>query len=94
MYDGGTQTTMCPSLAELSEPGAVRISSAEASKLGVESGTTVRLISQRASVEGPVLVDDRVASGIAAVAHNHAGLDVRSLIDMNELVTDIRIETV
>jgi NADH-quinone oxidoreductase subunit G len=94
MYDGGTLTAMCPSIAELSDPGAVRISAAEASKLGVESGATVRLISQRASVEGPVVIDDRVAPGIAAVAHNHAGLDVRSLIDMNELVTDIRIETV
>jgi NADH-quinone oxidoreductase subunit G len=94
MYDGGTQTTMCPSIAELSKPGAVRISSTEASKLGVRDGAIVRISSQRASVEGPVLIDDRVASGIAAVAHNHVGLDIRSLIDMNELVTDVRIETV
>jgi NADH-quinone oxidoreductase subunit G len=94
MYDRGTRTTMCPSIAELSDRGAVRISAAEASKLGVESGATVRLSSQRSSIEGLVVIDDRVASGIAAVAHNHAGLDVRSLIDMNELVTDIRIETV
>ncbi|MFB0927905.1 MAG: NADH-quinone oxidoreductase subunit NuoG [Acidimicrobiales bacterium] len=94
MYDGGTQTTMCPSIAELSKPGAVRISSTEASKLGVRDGAIVRISSQRASVEGPVVIDDRVASGIAAVAHNHVGLDIRSLIDMNELVTDVRIETV
>jgi len=94
MYDGGTQTTMCPSIADLSAPGAIRINTAEAAKLGVVTGVTVRLSSQRASVEGPVLVDDSIASGIVAVAHNHAGLDVRSLIDMNELVTDIRIETV
>ena len=94
MYDGGIQTTMCPSIAELSKPGAVRISSTEASKLGVRDGAIVRISSQRASVEGPVVIDDRVASGIAAVAHNHVGLDIRSLIDMNELVTDVRIETV
>lgn len=94
MYDDGTQTRMCPSIAELSAPGAIRIGPAEASKLGVDTGATVRLSSQRASVEGPVLIDDSIAAGIAAVAHNHAGLDVRSLIDMNELVTDIRIETV
>ena len=82
------------SIADLAEPGAVRIGPAEAAKLGVESGATVRISSQRASVEGPVLVDDRIAGGVAAVAHNHAGLDARSLVEMSELVTDVRIETV
>jgi predicted molibdopterin-dependent oxidoreductase YjgC len=94
MYDGGTQTTMCESIAGLSDDGAVRISPAEASKLGVDTGATVRLSSQRASVEGKVIVDDHISAGVAAVAHNHAGLDVRSLIAIGDLVTDIRIETV
>lgn len=93
MYDGGTQTTMCPSIADLAVAGAVRINPIEAAKLGVDSGTTVRISSQRASVEGPVEIDNGIAPGVAAVAHNHAGLDVRSLIDMSELVTDVRIET-
>ena len=93
MYDGGTQTAMCPSIAGLAVAGAVRINPVEAAKLGVDSGTTVRVSSQRASVEGPVVVDDRIAPGVAAVTHNLAGLDARSLIDMSELVTDVRIET-
>jgi len=94
MYDAGTQTTMCESIAELSDDGAVRIHASEAARLGVAHGETVRLTSQRASVEGPVVIDDRISKGIAAVAHNHDGLDVRSLIDRDQLVTDIRIETV
>jgi len=94
MYDGGTQTTMCESIAGLASPGAVRVHSSEASRLGVNDGDTVRLSSQRATVEGPLLIDDRVSKGVAAVAHNHSGLDARSLIDRDALVTDIRIETV
>jgi len=93
MYDRGTQTMMCESIADLADDGAVRLNPTEASRLGVDTGTTVRMSSQRASVEGKVIVDDRVAPGVAAVAHNHAGLDVRSLVDMRAPVTDIRIET-
>jgi NADH-quinone oxidoreductase subunit G len=94
MYDGGTQTAMCESIADLAAPGAIRIHSSEASRLGVADGETVKVTSQRASVSGPVLIDDSVAAGVAAVAHNHPGLDVRPLVAMDELVTDIRIETV
>jgi len=93
MYDQGTQTAMCASIAGLATPGAVRISPLMAARLGIDSGETVRLSSTRASVEGPVTVDDRIPADVAAVAHNHDGLDVRSLIDPESLVTDIRIET-
>lgn len=93
LYDRGTQTTACESLAGLAEGGVVRISRGDASRLGVDNGTTVRLSSKRASVEGRIEIDERVARGVAAVAHNRAGLDVRSLVEMGELVTDVRIET-
>jgi len=94
MYDNGTQIAMCESIADLVTPGAVRINQSEAARLGVVDGATVRLSSQKASVEGPVQIDDRIASGVAAVAHNHPGLDARTLVAIDELVTDIRIETV
>lgn len=94
MYDCGTQTAHCPSIAPLAPDGAVRINSHEAARLGVEQGSMVRLSSKRASVECQVSVDDRIARGNAAVAHNHRGLDVRSLIGTDEMVTDVRIETV
>ena len=93
LYDQGTQTSACGSLAGLAAPGAVRINPAEARRLGVDDGTIVRISSKRATVEGTVKIDDAVARGVAAVAHNHAGLDVRSLVEMGELVTDVRIET-
>ena len=38
-------------------------------------------------------IRDRVAKNIAAASHNHPGLDVRTLIEMHEPVTDVRIET-
>jgi len=94
MYDGGTQTAMCESIADQADDGAVRLHPTEAARLGVAKGDTVRLTSPKASIQGPVAVDDRVAPGIAAVAHNHAGVDARALIDIGALVTDVRIETV
>ena len=94
MYDAGTQTAMCPSIADQATAGAVRINSTEAAKLGVSDGSSVRLSSERASIEGSIIVDDRIANGVAAVAHNHDGLDARPLVDRAAPVTDIRIETV
>jgi predicted molibdopterin-dependent oxidoreductase YjgC len=93
MYDCGTLTAACPSLVPLSAPGRVRLNGHEGRRLGVTDGSMVRLSSKRASVEGRIVIDDRVGRGIAAVAHNHDGLDVRSLVEMGELVTDVRIET-
>jgi NADH-quinone oxidoreductase subunit G len=94
MYDMGTQTAHCQSIDQLAPDGVVRINSHEASRLGIGGGARVRLSSKRASVECNVSVDDRIARGTAAVAHNHPGLDVRSLIEMGDPVTDVRIETV
>jgi len=94
MYDNGTQLTMCESIASLAAPGAVRLNPSDSARLGVADGAMVRISSSRASVEAPVVVDERVSKGVAAVAHNHHGVDVRSLVEIGELVTDIRIETV
>ncbi len=93
MYDHGTLTLSAPSLAPLAAPGSVRLHPSDANALGVVDGSAVRLSSKRASVEGPVVVDARVARGVAAIAHNHAGLDARALIELDAPVTDIRIET-
>jgi len=93
MYDAGTLLSACPSLAPLAAPGAIRLNTVDASRLGVTRGSSVRMSSKRASVEGQVIVDDRVARGVATVAHNHPGLDARSLVDLGELVTEVRVET-
>ena len=39
MYDAGTQTTMCTSIADQATDGGIRINSTEASKLGVSDGS-------------------------------------------------------
>ena len=94
MYDQGTQTAHCPSIDQLAPDGVVRINSHEANRLGIGGGARVRLSSKRASIECDVAIDDRIARGTATVAHNHPGLDVRSLIELGDPVTDVRIETV
>jgi len=93
MYDGGTQTTMCESIAHLVDDGAVRLNSTDAARLGVASGATVRMSSAKSSMDAPIVIDDRVAVGVAAIAHNHPGVDGRSHVDLGQLVTDVRIET-
>ncbi len=93
MYDSGTQTAACQSLAPLAADGAVRLNPGDAGRLGVVDGVTVRISSKRASVEGPVIVDERISRGVAAIAHNHPGLDARSLVDREQTITDVRVET-
>lgn len=93
MYDQGSGTSASPSLARLVDPGSVRMHPSDASRLGVADGSMVRISSPRASFEAPVKVDGRVARGVLAVAHNHPGVDARCLIERDEMVTDVRIET-
>ena len=72
--------------------GALRISPADANKLGVEDGGRVRVTTKRGSVEVPVEISDRMQAGHVSLpngmgtdATDDTGALVRSGVALNEL---------
>jgi NADH-quinone oxidoreductase subunit G len=94
LYDLGINTQMSPSLAGLARGTRVHLHPVDAERLGVRTGSSVRLSTERGSLTVDVVVDDGVVRWTAWVPFNQPGGNVSSLLDSTRLVTDARIETV
>jgi predicted molibdopterin-dependent oxidoreductase YjgC len=62
-------------------------------RIGVADGDRVRVTSARGTVELPLAADRSTAQGTAFLAVNRHGPGASELIDPNEPVTDLRVET-
>jgi predicted molibdopterin-dependent oxidoreductase YjgC len=62
-------------------------------RIGVADGDRVRVTSARGTVELPLTADRATQQGTAFLAVNRAGPGASELIDPNEPVTDLRVET-
>jgi NADH-quinone oxidoreductase subunit G len=92
LYDAGTGISHCDSSAGLAPAATVRLSPADASPVGIESGTRVTVSSAHGSVTLPAVLDDGVPKGSAVVLHNLSGADAGLLVDAGDVVVDIRVE--
>jgi len=92
MYDGATGTDNCPSLRELSPPNEVRLHPLDFESLAVGEGTVVTLVSARGRLDLPVVADDGVVRGAAAVLANVPDATVNHLLSSSSPVTDVRLE--
>jgi anaerobic selenocysteine-containing dehydrogenase len=62
-------------------------------RIGVADGDRVRVTSARGTVELPLASDRSTPQGTAFLAVNRQGPGASELIDPNEPVTDLRVET-
>ena len=62
-------------------------------RIGVADGTRVRVTSARSTVELPIVADRGTQQGTAVLAVNRTGPGASELVDPNEPVTDLRVET-
>jgi NADH-quinone oxidoreductase subunit G len=92
LYDRAIGTAMSPSLAKLSIGAGARVHSLDLPRVGVDSGTDVKLISSTGSVVLPLIADDSVQRGTIWAPFNMAGADITDLVDAGAAVTDVRIE--
>lgn len=92
MYDDGVALRHSPSSAGLGRIAEVRLSPADFDKLGVESGSVVKLASSRGYLLAPVKLDAGVPVGSAVVPFSVDGWGANQLIDGDEAVTDVRVE--
>jgi len=81
-----------PHLAGLARPAGLRVNPQELERLGVASGQPVHLTSARATVTVPVVADPGVPRGTASLPFNAGTPGAAELIDVSEVVTDIRLE--
>lgn len=97
MYDQGTLVTQAAHLAPLATPagaGAARLNPADLARLGVESGTTVKVSGSRGQLMVPAVADDGVPKGTVAFVHDAATGGAFALVEPDRSVTDVHVETV
>jgi NADH-quinone oxidoreductase subunit G len=92
LYDRGTLVQHSPSLAGLAGTTALRINPSDFDRLGVPSGTPVRIETAKGSHTLEVVPDPAVLKGTAVVGFNLGGIVASELIDATVPVNDLRLE--
>jgi NADH-quinone oxidoreductase subunit G len=93
LYDQGTLLQKSPSLAALLPGTVLRVSSYDFDRMGVAEGARVRVTTPKGEVQATIGVDPGVPRGSAAVYVNQPGIRIADLIDANQRVTDLRIDS-
>ena len=92
LYDRGTMLVESPSSAALAPGSVALLNPADAAPLGVEEGSRIRLISASGSISIPTVPDESVPKGSVLVHHDLEGADPRELVDISDVVCDVRVE--
>ena len=93
LWDAGTGVSHSPSLRHLAEEPTLKVHPGDLQRLGVSSGTAVRVISTRTTETLLAVADDTILRGTAVLPFNQPGGGANRFIDATALVNDIRIET-
>ncbi len=93
LYDQGTIVQSGNHLAGLAPGTSVRVSPYDFDRLGVAPGDTVSVRSPRTTLMMPIHADSGVSRGTAAVVLNQADYRVSELMNIADVVTELRIET-
>jgi len=92
LYDHGEMLERSESLVGLSRTPTVGISTGDAERLGVTSGTPLVVRGERWSITLPARVSTGVPRGSAHLVHRLADSDPIALLDSGELACDVRVE--
>ncbi|MCY3786939.1 MAG: NADH-quinone oxidoreductase subunit NuoG [bacterium] len=92
MYDRGTVTSNCPSLASLARPSKLRLNPRDFERLGCGADELLRVSSPAGTITVTAAGDDRVPPAVAALAVNAGDADPGELIDIDAAVCEIRVE--
>ena len=94
LYDRGTMVAAAPSLAGQATSGSLVANPTDLQRLGVGSGTRVKVTSSRGSIQAPVEPDASVPEGTAVLLWNQGDPSPTALVDAETSVTEVRVETV
>lgn len=93
LYDDGVTVACSPSLSVLERQPIARVSPRERGRLGVDDGAAVRLVTGHGSITVPVVADATVPEGVVLLPFNVGDPGAADLIDAEQPVTDVRVET-
>ncbi|HEX9260469.1 MAG TPA: molybdopterin-dependent oxidoreductase, partial [Acidimicrobiales bacterium] len=93
LYDAGAAVAQSPSLAALAPGAALTLHPLDLDRLGVAAGASVKVISPRTTITMPVQSSTTVPRGIAWVAFNQPNVAIADMLDVDEAITDVRVET-
>lgn len=93
LYDDSVLVRRSPALSGLIPGTVLRVNDYDFGRLGVAEGSEVSISTARATISLPVHVDRTVPRGSAVIYFNQPPAHVSSLIDANQRVTDVRIES-
>ena len=93
LYDDGVALRTSDHLAKLAPGAILHLNDTDANRLGVTSGTHLKVSNAKGSLTLPAVADAGVPKGVARLAFNQPGLSAGTLIDANALVTDVTVET-
>ena len=93
LYDNAVGTSKSPSLAHLAPGSHVHLHPLDVERVGSTDGADVKVTSKRASMVFSVVADRTVVRGTAWVPFNQPGPSISELIDSNDVVTDVRVES-
>jgi len=93
LYDNAVGTSKSPSLAHLASGSHLHLHPLDVERVGSTDGADVKVTSRRASMVFKVVADDTVVRGSAWVPFNQPGPSIGELIDSNDVVTDLRVES-
>jgi NADH-quinone oxidoreductase subunit G len=93
LYDAGRLVEHSPSLAGLGVETVLKVASADAQRLGVTNGESVKLTGERGSITVTIQATRGVAPGVGVLAFAADGRGAAELIDVHAPVTDVRVET-
>jgi NADH-quinone oxidoreductase subunit G len=94
LYDNGRLVSESPALTRVRRPFRLHVNPQEMLRLGVETGTEVKVTSTRGSQVIPIESDAGVPMGIARLDFSADGAGAAALIDATTAVTDLRVETI
>ncbi len=93
LYDEGTLLEHCPSMVGLADRARVELNPYDLDRLGVGDGGDARLVAKAGRLVLPAVADPAVPRGVASVTFRSPGADVGTIIDADDLVTDVRVDT-
>ena len=94
LYDNGRLVSESPVLTRVRRPYLLHVNPQDAARLGVESGSEVKVTSTRGSRVVAIEPDAGVPLGVARLDFSADGSGAAELIDATTAVTDLRVETI
>ena len=91
LYDRAVGTAMSHSIAKLAPGAGAHLHPLDVDALGVETGTDVQLIGEKATAILPVVANAAVPRGVVWAPFNQGG-SVEDLIDGDAAIVDVKIE--